>query len=275
MKKLLVIGAGYLGEAVRRICGEIGWDAVGTTLSGEGGMLRCDVGDWESVAVLPDADGVVLCAASGRGGEDAYRRVYLEGCRNVVRRFKGARVLFTSSSSVYAQVEGEWVREESATVPDRETGRILLEAEGVVRDGGGVVARLAGIYGPGRSVILRKYLSGEAVIEEDGRRFLNQIHRDDGAEAIGFLLGLDDFPGGEVFNVCDSTPMSQLEVYRGLEGIFGKGMPPVGERDLNRKRGWTHKRVSNGKLRGLGWEPGFASFLDWAKGDFLIANGGE
>jgi nucleoside-diphosphate-sugar epimerase len=266
MRRLLVIGAGYLGEEILRVFQSEGWEVSGASLSGGDGMLACDVSDVDSVAALPDADVVVHCAASGRGGEDAYRRVYLEGCRNLVRRFPEGKLVFTSSSSVYGQTDGELVTENSYAEPDRETGRILREAEGVVLDSGGVVARLAGIYGPGRSVLLRKFLSGEAVIEEDGRRFINQIHRDDAARAIFHLVNLQPFPAGEVFNVADSVTMSQLEVYRGLANIFGRDLPPSGPRDLDRKRGWTHKRVCNAKLRASGWEPRYPSFLDAVAG---------
>lgn len=266
MRKVLVVGAGYLGGEVVRVFREGGWDARGASLGGGEGSLACDVSDPDSVMALPDSDAVVHCAASGRGGEDAYRRVYLEGCQNLVRRFPEAMLLFTSSSSVYAQHEGELVTEESETIPDRATGELLLAAERVMLDAGGVVARLAGIYGPGRSVLLRKFLEGEAVIEEDGRRFINTIHRDDAARAIMHLLSLEPFPAGEIFNVTDSVTMTQLGVYQGLAEIFGKDLPPFGPRDLNRKRGWTHKRVSNAKLRATGWEPQYPGFLD-AVGD--------
>ena len=140
-------------------------------------------------------------------------------------------------------------------------GVCLLEAESITLDAGGIVARLSGIYGPGRSVILKKFLSGEAVIEEDGRRFLNQIHRDDAARAI-FHLATTRATG--VFNVSDSTPLSQLACYQALSEIFSRPLPPGGPRDLNRKRGWTHKQVSNAKLRATGWQPEFPSFLDAA-----------
>ena len=63
------------------------------------------------------------------------------------------RLLFTSSTSVYSQRDGSWVTEESETKPARETGRILLETEKLVLERGGMVARLAGIYGPGRSAV--------------------------------------------------------------------------------------------------------------------------
>ncbi|MFD2257482.1 NAD-dependent epimerase/dehydratase family protein [Luteolibacter algae] len=262
MRKLLVVGAGFVGDEILRVFRAHGWEATGVSLSGGAGLIEGDVSEWASVDNFPDADAVVHCAASGRGGEEAYRKVYLQGCENLVRRFPRAKLLFTSSSSVYAQTNGEIVTEESPTQPGRETGKILLAAEKVVVDAGGIVARLAGIYGPGRSVLLRKFLSGEAVIEEDGSRYINQVHRDDIARAVFHLIDLQKFPGGQIFNVCDSVTMSQLEVYQGLARRFGRDLPPRGPRDMNRKRGWTHKQVSNEKLRRSGWEPIYPGFLD-------------
>lgn len=259
--KLLLIGNGYLGRAVAGVFREGGWQVIPVSLSGGDGSLACHVGDSPAVRSLPAADFIVHCAASGRGGAEAYQHVYVDGCRNLTEYFHGVPLLFTSSTSVYAQTDGSLVTEESPAVPDRETGRLLLEAERVTLDAGGIVARLSGIYGPGRSVILKKFLSGEAVIEEDGRRFLNQIHRDDAARAV-FHLATSRAKG--VFNVSDSTPLSQLECYEKLSAMFSRPLPPRGPRDLNRKRGWTHKQVSNAKLRATGWQPDFPSFIEAA-----------
>jgi nucleoside-diphosphate-sugar epimerase len=260
---LILIGRGYLGEAVEAVFQDAGWRVHAATLGGGDGTLACDVGDPSAVARLADAAGaptaILHCAASGRGGEEAYRRVYLDGCQNLADTFPGIPLWFTSSTSVYGQTDGSVVTEESPAVPDRETGRLLLAAEVVALATGGGVARLSGIYGPGRSVILRKFLAGEAVIEEDGRRFLNQIHREDAATALLHLIA-----GGQrgIFNVADSQPLSQLECYEGLSRIFRQPLPPSGPRDLDRKRGWTHKQVSNAKLRATGWEPQFPCFFD-------------
>lgn len=261
--KLLLIGHGYLGEAVAREFRDHGWEITATSLSGGNGTIPCDVGNPEDVAVLPKADFIVHCAASGRGGAEAYQRVYVDGCRNLTQRFPGVSLLFTSSTSVYAQTDGSVVTENSPAIPDRETGSLLLAAERIALEAGGTVVRLAGIYGPARSVILKKFLSGEAVIEEDGRRFLNQIHRDDAARAI-FHLAATRTVG--IFNVSDSTPLSQLACYQALSERFSRPLPPCGPRDLNRKRGWTHKQVSNAKLRATGWQPEFPSFLDAVAG---------
>jgi nucleoside-diphosphate-sugar epimerase len=261
MQKLLLIGHGYLGESIARHFREAGWQVAATTLSGGNDTLSCDVGNPDDVARLPAADLIIHCAASGRGGVEAYQRVYVDGCRNLVGRFPGVPLVFTSSTSVYSQTDGAVVTEESPAIPERETGRLLLDAENLAIAAGGIVVRLSGIYGPGRSVILKKFLTGEAVIEEDGRRFLNQIHRDDGARAI---LHLASIRATGVFNVCDSTPMSQIDCYQALCGMFSRPLPPSGPRDPNRKRGWTHKQVSNAKLRATGWQPEFPSFLDAA-----------
>ena len=258
--QLLLIGNGYLGQAITSIFRQNGWEVIPASLSGDDGVIACDVSDAAAVKNLPLADCIVHCAASGRGGAEAYQQVYVNGCSNLVAAFPRVPLVFVSSSSVYAQIDGSTVTEESPAEPDRETGKLLLAAENISIKAGGKVARLAGIYGPRRSVILRKFLAGEAVIEEDGRRFLNQIHRDDAARAIFQIATMAD--RGEVFNVSDSSPLSQLECYQGLSRIFLKPLPPYGPRDLNRKRGWTHKRVSNEKLRGLGWLPNYPSFLD-------------
>ncbi len=262
--KLLLIGHGYLGQAVARVFRASGWEVVPVSLSGGEGSLACDVADPGAVKSLPPADFIVHCAASGRGGADAYQRVYVDGCRNLTQRFPGVPLLFTSSTSVYAQTDGSIVTEESPADPDRETGRRLLDAEQTTLAARGIVARLAGIYGPERSVILKKFLSGEAVIEDNGHRFLNQIHRDDAARAI-FHLATSGIRGA-VFNVSDSTPLPQRVAYEALSRMFSRPLPPSGPRDLNRKRGWTHKQVSNAKLRATGWEPEFPSFLDAAEG---------
>lgn len=260
--KLLLIGHGYLGQAVARVFRAADWQVVAVSLTGGDGVMACDVADRAAVSQLPMADAIVHCAASGRGGADAYQRVYVDGCRNLTQSFAGVPMLFTSSSSVYAQTDGSVVTEESPTLPERETGCLLLESERIVLAAGGVVARLSGIYGPQRSVILKKFLTGDAVIEDDGQRIINQIHRDDAARAIWHLI---DRRAAGVFNVSDSTPMAQRECYQHLAKLFNRPLPPSGPRDPNRKRGWTHKQVSNAKLLGSGLQLEFPSFVQAAE----------
>ncbi len=283
--KLLLCGHGYLGQAISRDFLAAGWEVTALSRGSDSShppspipnlrSLQCDISSAEDVAGLGHLrpDFIVHCAASGKGGAEVYRQVYLDGCRNLTGTFPGIPLLFTSSTSVYAQIDGSEVTEDSPAIPDRETGRILLETERHVLDHGGIVTRLAGIYGPHRSILLKKFLNGEAIIEEDGRRFINQIHRDDASAAILHLASLQSKIGNPqssivnppLFNLCDSTPLTQRETYERMSELFSRPLPPTGPRDLDRKRGWTHKQVSNAKLRATGWEPAFPSFLDAAE----------
>jgi nucleoside-diphosphate-sugar epimerase len=261
---LLLIGHGYLGQAITRQFRQSGWDVTSVSLCGGNGALACDVGDAHAVNTLRSLaapDIIIHCAASGRGGAAAYQRVYVDGCRHLIESFPGIPVLFTSSSSVYAQTDGTVVTEQSATLPTRDTSLLLLDAEAVALAGGGIVTRLAGIYGPGRSVILKKFLDGEAVIEDDGGRYLNQIHRDDAVCAIHHLSVQASRHRGEVYNLSDSTPLTQLNCYQQLSELFDLPLPAFAPRDVHRKRGWTHKQVSNAKLHATGWHPRYPSFL--------------
>jgi nucleoside-diphosphate-sugar epimerase len=269
---LLVCGSGYLGAEIARRARALGHTVTSCSLSGGNDSHVCDLSSASSVALLADLieppDVVVHCASSGRGGVSAYELVYRDGVKHLSTTFDQAVLLYTSSTSVYGQCDGSIVTEESPAEPDRLTGQILREAEEIVRAAQGIVCRLSGIYGPERSMILKKFLQNEAVIEEDGSRFLNQIHRDDAADAILHLasLALEESMAqkvrGEIFNVTDSVSLTQLQAYEALAQFFDSALPPSGPRDLNRKRGWTHKQVSNQKLRALGWSPRYPSFLD-------------
>jgi nucleoside-diphosphate-sugar epimerase len=268
MRTCFVAGCGFVGLAAARLLHGRGWKVIGATASAESAaalpgepfrVAACDITDRAALRALPPVDAVMHCASSGRGGVEAYRAVFLDGTRALIETLAPRQFVFASSTSVYAQIDGSMVDEASAAEPERETGRILREAENLVFGSGGAVARFAGLYGPGRAVLLRKFFLGEAVIEGDGGRFVNQVHRDDAAAALVHLIEVE---ARGVFNVCDDEPMTQREVYVWLAERFGTSLPPSGPIDPNRKRGWSSKRVNNAKLRATGWAPRYPSFRD-------------
>jgi nucleoside-diphosphate-sugar epimerase len=272
MKKLVILGCGFVGLRAARLFAKADWDVTGVTrsagsaagLAGEPfRALARDITNAESLSAateLRDADVVISAVSSGRGGVEMYREVYLRGLQNALACLKPGRVLFVSSTSVYGQNDGSWVTEESAAEPLSETSRVLREAENAALAHGGIVARLAGIYGPGRSVLLRKFVEKTAVIEGDGLRHINQIHADDAAGALFYLIA-HDLPSG-IYNVADDCPVTQLGCYKWIAERLGQPLPPRGPIDLNRKRGVTDKRISNAKLRSLGWKPDYPSFRE-------------
>src|SRR6185503_18164212 len=118
-------------------------------------------------------------------------------------------------------------------------------------------ARLGGIHGPGRSFFLTKFLEGTAAVDPDECRFINQVHRDDIAAALVLLVEKGQ---GGIFNVVGDAPITAREGYEWLSTRLGKPNPPFAKRAAERKRGAGNKRVTNKKLRALGWTPQYPTF---------------
>jgi nucleoside-diphosphate-sugar epimerase len=207
-------------------------------------------------------DAVIHCVSSRGGDAEAYREIYLNGARHLLETFPKAKILFTSSTSVYAQRDGSWVTEESETKPLRETSQILLDVEKFVLEKGGIVVRLAGIYGPQRSALLSKFLNGTATIDPNNDRFVNQVHRDDIASALFLLLNREAQESAQIYNVVDDEPILRSECYSWLAQRLNRPLPSIGKSEQPRKRGDTDKRVSNSKLHQLGWTPNYPTFRD-------------
>ena len=111
------------------------------------------------------------------------------------------------------------------------------------------------------AALLSKFLNGTAVIDPENDRYVNQVHRDDIASALFFLLGRKE-EGAEIYNVVDDQPILQTECYRWLAQRLNRPLPPIGKLTDQRKRGDSNKRVSNAKLRRLGWTPQYPTFAD-------------
>jgi nucleoside-diphosphate-sugar epimerase len=271
MPRILIAGCGYVGQATANLFHSAGWDVEGWVASGRSAtalsgkpypISQIDISNRDLVKNQPGVfDAVIHCASSRGGGVDDYQKIYLNGARNLLDRFAEARILFTSSTSVYGQRDGSWVTEESETRPARETGRILLETERLVLGRKGMVIRLAGIYGPGRSALLSKFLAGTAIIDPETDRFVNQVHRDDVVSASFHLL-TQDAKGTPILNVVDDEPMLQSDCYRWLADRLNRPLPPTAKLTTQRKRGDSNKRVSNSKLRDLDWAPLYPTFAE-------------
>ena len=271
MPRILIAGCGYVGQAAADLLHERGWTVEGWTASPQSAqqlgarpysVRAVDIADSDAVsAVREEFDVVIQCASSGGGEAETYRRIYLEGSRNLLNAFPSARLLMTSSTSVYAQKDGDVVDETSPASPAHERGQILREAEEIVLSHNGIVARLGGIYGPGRSFFLRKLLAGEAMADEGGDRFVNQAHRDDIVSALFLLAERRAGCGRQIYNVVDDQPIRARDAYQWLSTRLQRPLSAgTGNVVAGRKRGDSNKRVSNQKLRALGWEPRYANF---------------
>lgn len=266
MARVLIAGCGYVGEAAANQFHAHGWKVEGWTGSADSAAklsarpypVRAADLAWP-IAPTGEFDVIVHCVSSRGGDEEHYRQVYLSGARNLRAAFPEATVLFTSSTSVYAQIDGSVVDENSAAEPGHAKGKILRETEEFVRAAGGIVLRLGGIHGPGRSAIVSKFLRGEAAGRNPGR-FINHVHRDDIVSALLLLAERRHECPGEIFNVVGDKPTTASDAYDWLAPRLRKPVPRTAANAPPGKRGESNKQVSNHKLRALGWTPRYPTF---------------
>jgi nucleoside-diphosphate-sugar epimerase len=281
-QRALIIGPGYIGLplAVRLI--QLGHEVDALSRRGDvdglltaAGIHACS-GDISNPSSLPRLsrryNWVVNCVSSTLGTAEDFRRVYLEGTRNLVGWLSQAppdRFVYTSSTGVYGQDDGSMVDEDSIIRPPTETGHVLAETEQVVTRASherffpGIVLRLAGIYGPGRGWWFKQFVAGEARIEGEGARMLNMIHRDDVLGCI--IAALEHGRSGEIYNAVDDEPVMQRDFFAWLARKLNCPMPSSVPEDLGsaRRRGATNKFVTNRKLKAeLGYSFKFPTFRE-------------
>jgi nucleoside-diphosphate-sugar epimerase len=254
----LIIGCGYLGKRVAELWHKQGQHVLATTRSPEHAAafrlqgwepIVCDVLDRASLQALPRAETVLYCVGFDRTAAASMREVYVDGLRNVLEVMPPpGRFIHVSSTSVYAQCEGEEVDENSPTEPEGESGRIVLEAESLVhaKMPQAVILRFAGIYGPGRWMRRRSIESGEP-IDADPDRWLNLIHVADGASAVLAAEALAQ--PGAVYNVSDGHPVRLRDFYTTMAERLQAPAPRFAEpvRSVESSQP-ANRRISNGKM---------------------------
>jgi len=267
--RVVVAGLGDVGGRAAATLAAAGHEVVGVRRSDTAGppgvtMVRGDLTDDTLVGRLPeDVDALLVTVSSDGRDPDLYRAAYLDGpstlLAGLARRGDDVRrVLFTSSSAVYGQRDGEWVDEGAPTAPTSPTARVLVEAERAHLDGPfpATIVRLTGIYGPGRTRLVDLVRERRAVVGSTPS-WTNRIHAADAAEALVHLLGLDD--PAPVYVGTDDEPADRAEVYRWLAEHLGVDGPRVDD-DEAPDRG--SKRCSNALLRSTGWSPAYPTFRE-------------
>ncbi len=232
--------------------------------------IAADLSERDQLHAIPqDVSHVVYAAAADGSSDEHYERAYVTGLNNVLEHCRAAalpiqRIVFISSTAVYAQADGEWVNESSPTEPTGFAGKRTLEAENLLKDAGfdHCILRCGGIYGPGRTRLVDWVESGTASYDPDNPAYTNRIHADDVARAAMFLL-FHPQPGRLVLGV-DERPATMSEVLHWLASELG-APPPVARSASaggSARRSASNKRVSSERLRGLGFEFRFPSYRE-------------
>lgn len=236
-------------------------DLVPAPLVGRSVDLRHEV-----APIDPGSDVVVVALAAGSRDVDEYRATYVDGLRNVLDGIDASgsdpRVIVVSSTAVYDVDDGSTVTEATPAVAATPTAGVLLEAEALLRSRvpDAVLARLSGVYGPGRERLIEQVRGGTARLApvEGSSPHTNRIHRDDAAAALVHLATLDD--PAPTYLVTDDEPARLDDVSAFLAAELG--VPEPLRAESAGRQGAGDKRLSNALLRSTGWVPRSPSFRE-------------
>ncbi|EMI19598.1 nucleoside-diphosphate-sugar epimerase [Rhodopirellula maiorica SM1] len=260
--RILIIGCGYLGSVVAKMARDSGHTVFATTRrQNRATELRQQdiepiLADWtcrSSLQGLPEVDRILVAVSYDSASRMSRYESQVGGLRNLLNSVpEQAHLCYISTTGVYHQTGGEWVDERSPTNPNREGGRVHLQAEELLhryRPGAPwTILRLAGIYGPGRVPRIDSVLQGKPIVSaEEG--YLNLIHVEDAARAV-FAAWQDS--AHRMYVVGDDEPMPRRDFYceiarqcRVKPPAFEP--PPVGS--AKQMRSESNKRIWNRRLK--------------------------
>lgn len=229
--RIAVTGAsGFVGGRVVNALAQDGHEvfAFGRRSAGELAAHLPSYVSWDLRYPLLDAphvDVVVHCGAlvGDWGAEALYREVNVNGTRAVIDSFPNARIVYTSTSSVYSDRQPHAViTEVSPTGNCRYSAyaRSKWEAETLLlRRGNSVVLRPHIVYGPGDTTLLPRLLAarrlGALPVPGTGRNELSVTHVDNLVDAIiAATVWHPDATGA--FNIADAEAVTVDRLLRTL-----------------------------------------------------------
>ncbi|AIN47325.1 NAD-dependent epimerase/dehydratase family protein [Candidatus Palibaumannia cicadellinicola] len=251
MRKISIIGLGWLGMPLGLSLLAQGYQVVGSKTSKEGveavrirgiecyqlNLTPLLEGDAEDIISLFQTDTLVITLPIRRNGTDNY----LLAVQHAVERARATGVqhfIFTSSISVYGNSLGFYC-EDSPTVPVSSFGQCLVKLENWLYKlpyTSVDILRLAGLVGPGRHPGL--FMSGKQGLL-GGSEVVNLVHQIDVISAISLLLKLPH--GSYRYNLCAPYHPLKRYYYPVMARMLGI-KPPVYLTDLNE----DHRKIIDG-----------------------------
>jgi nucleoside-diphosphate-sugar epimerase len=224
--RILVFGLGYTGLAVARAAAAAGCAVCGTV---RGGAASAE--DDVVRTVFTNAEGAIaaathlLCSVPPSTTGDPVLALYTRAIESAPHlRWIG----YLSSIGVYGDRNGAWVDEDTVPAPVSDRSRRRIAAEESWRRVAGRCAidvfRLAGIYGPQRSVFNDLRAGTARRISRPGHKF-GRIHRDDIARAVLAAMRQDPPPGVRIFNIVDDEPAESAAVVAEAAQLLGVALP--------------------------------------------------
>lgn len=270
---LLILGCGYLGTQLAQQAIDAGHPVDVLTRNSrtlaalqQAGVSRAVQAELQSECWHAQLDpshyhAICITVGSSESTPDGYRCSYIEGLQSVLRWANGstARLLYTSSISVYGPSEGQWIDESTPPAPRDWRGETLLESENLLLQSErhrSTILRLGGIYGPGRDRFLR---SGGSPSSRSNtpHYYLNLIHVHDAAEALLRTCLAQGSVSG-IYNLTDNHPFlrNELDAFVREHDLVNPELAPQLAPTSRRRSAPPNRRIRSSRIQELlQWQP--------------------
>ncbi len=180
--------------------------------------VRVDLADPSSLAGLALAGSIVICLAPPGRDPAGELAALIEATRDA------HKLVYVSSTGVYAAGGGALVDEQWPIAPITESGRARVTAEAVLAtcEIPWITLRVAGIHGPGRGLVDR-IREGTYRVIGDGTSHVSRIHVEDLVTAI-IAAGTRAVTGA--VNIADDDPAPIGDVADAVAAQLGVPSPP-------------------------------------------------
>jgi nucleoside-diphosphate-sugar epimerase len=236
VSRLFAFGLGFSAQALGTRLASQGWEIAGTARDAEkiaqlrdlGFAATRFAGDTDNPDLPPLLAGTTHLLHSIPPGADG--DPVLDAYRDEIAELESLQWIgYLSTVGVYGDQQGRWVDETTVPKPNSARTEARVHAEQAWLDLGeeiGVpvqVFRLAGIYGPGRSVFDKLAAGTARRINKDGQVF-SRIHVEDIASVLEASIARPR--PGAIYNVADDEPAAPGDVVAHAAELIGVTPPP-------------------------------------------------
>ena len=224
----MLIGCGYVGtKLARRLVGQGEEVTIArrdpeevARIASELGVrgVRVDLAQPATLAGVVPPDAIVVALAPPGDDPAAEIRALVHAAA------RAQRVVYVSSTGVYAPGGGAWVDEQWPLEPVTASGRARLVAEQALASAAvsWTALRVAGIYGPDRG-LAQRIRDGSYRIVGDGSLHVSRIHV---ADLVTAIIAAGEGAIDGYINVADDDPSPIGEVADAVAHRLGRPSPP-------------------------------------------------
>lgn len=265
--KILCFGFGYTAEWLSHRLVEDGWQVFGTSRNPEKTQYISALSDNHS-GILFDNE-TNFTEMSG-----AHLLISIPPTESGCPAFERAKELidtaptitYLSTTGVYGDHGGGWVYEDTPPNPQTERAKRRVVAEQQWASVGANIARLPGIYGPGRSAFDRLRKGTARRIIKPGQVF-SRCHVEDISTGLERIFSRKT--RNHVLHFCDDEPAPPQDVIEFAANLLRLEVPrdvalsEAGLSDMARSFYAECKRVSNTATKDLlDWQPAYPTYRE-------------